>query len=164
MRASPKDLNCPVKILSHVSSDIWWAGKFMKTNTPWGEMFVIPVTAGRELGTGFGGSVEHLQLGGNFCKEFSFQSYRGRFSKVFLFWSFWKSLSLTHLQQAALLLPAPSFRSVTISTWWIFHTFPPRQIVIYTKSELWKLCWLQVNRCWLVLKFCHAYSWAWKKK
>lgn len=156
MRTSPKDLHSPVKILSHVSPDTWWAGKFMKIITSLVEMFLTPVTAGRELGTGFGASAEHLQLGGNFCKEFSFQSYRDRFSKVFLYWSFWKPLSLTHLQQAAFLLPAPFFRSVITTTWWIMHTFPPKQIIIYTKSELWKLCWLQVNRCWLVLKSCHA--------
>lgn len=123
MRASAKDLHSPVKILSHVSSDIWWAGKFMKITTSSGEMFLTPVTAGRELETGFGASAEHLQLGGNFCKEFSFQSYRGRFFKVFLSWSFWESLSLTHLQQAAFLLSAPSFRSAIIITWWIMHLF-----------------------------------------
>lgn len=41
----------------------------MKTNTSLEEGFMIPVTAGRELGTGFGGSVERLQLGGNCCKD-----------------------------------------------------------------------------------------------
>lgn len=96
--------------------------------------------------------------------EFSFQSYRNRFSKMFLFWSFWMSLSLTHLYQAAFLLPAPSFRSVLIITWWIMHTFPLKQIIIYTKSELWKLCWLQVNRCWQVQKSCRAKSWTWEKR
>lgn len=156
MRASPKDLHYPVKILSHVLSGIWWARKYITIITSLGEIFLAPVTAGRELGTGFGASAEHLQLGGNFCKEFSFQSYRDRFSKVFQFWYFWKSLSLTHLQQAAFLLPSPFFRSVIIITWWIMYTFPPKQIVICPKFELWKLCWLQENKCWLVLKFCHA--------
>lgn len=55
------------------------------------EMFLTPVTICRELWPGFvvGGfffpRAEHLQASGNFCKGFSFQSYGGRFSKVFLF-------------------------------------------------------------------------------
>lgn len=83
MRASPKDLHSPVKILSRVSSDIWWAGKFMKIITTSGEMFLIPVTAGRELGTGFGASAEYLQLSGNFCKSSAFSHTGPDFLKCF---------------------------------------------------------------------------------
>lgn len=45
----------------------------MKIVTSLGEMFLAPVTAGRELGTDFVASAEHLQQGRNFSKEFSFQ-------------------------------------------------------------------------------------------
>lgn len=107
----------------------------------------------------FSSRAEHLQLSGNFCNGFSFQSYGDRFSKVFLFWSFWKSLSLTCLHKVVCPFLAPRFGTVILLTWYTVYTFPPRQILIYIKSELCELCWLQVNTFWLVLKSCNAQSW-----
>lgn len=55
----------------------------MKIITSSGEMFLTPVTAGRELGTGFDASAEYLQLSGNFCKSSAFSHTGPDFLKCF---------------------------------------------------------------------------------